>query len=90
VPHAGNAAHFLLLSPLDPALRRHVPLPGHAAVGAERGREMLPLTHVLRIVRAIILKGAALPSIAEELASLSAFVICFAVLALLRYRGTLD
>jgi len=52
--------------------------------------EVLPLTHFLRIVRAVMLKGAAFPAIATEVAALSAFVLVFATLALLRFRRTLD
>jgi ABC-2 type transport system permease protein len=52
--------------------------------------ELLPLTHFLRIIRSIMLKGAALPAISQELAALCAFVLAFALLALLRFRRTLD
>jgi ABC-2 type transport system permease protein len=52
--------------------------------------ELLPLTHFLRIIRSIMLKGATLPAISQELAALGAFVIAFAVLALFRFRRTLD
>ncbi|MGC4023750.1 MAG: ABC transporter permease [Mesorhizobium sp.] len=52
--------------------------------------EILPLTHFLRIVRAVMLKGAAFPAIATEIAALLAFVLAFATLALLRFRRTLD
>ncbi len=52
--------------------------------------EALPLTHFLRIVRAIMLKGADLSAIGLEVAILTAFVPAIAVLALLRFRRTLD
>jgi ABC-2 type transport system permease protein len=52
--------------------------------------ELLPLTHFLRIIRAIMLKGATVPAISQELAALGLFVLAFAVLALLRFRRTLD
>jgi len=52
--------------------------------------EFLPLTHFLRVIRAIMLKGAALPAVAHELTALGLFVFAFAVLALLRFRRTLD
>lgn len=52
--------------------------------------EILPLTHFLRIVRAVMLKGAAFPAIATEVFALVLFVIAFATLALLRFRRTLD
>lgn len=52
--------------------------------------EVLPLTHFLRIVRAVMLKGATFPAIAPEVGALALFVIVFATLALLRFRRTLD
>jgi ABC-2 type transport system permease protein len=52
--------------------------------------EVLPLTHFLRIVRGIMLKGAGLNDIGRELFVLLVFVITFAGLALLRFRRTLD
>jgi ABC-2 type transport system permease protein len=52
--------------------------------------EILPLTHFLRIVRGVMLKGAAFPAIASEVWALAAFVLFFATLALLRFRRTLD
>jgi ABC-2 type transport system permease protein len=57
---------------------------------AQRVGEFLPLTHFLRIIRAIMLKGATLPAIGHELTVLSMFVVAFALLALLRFRRTLD
>jgi len=52
--------------------------------------EILPLTHFLRIIRAVMLKGAELPAIASEVWALTAFVVVFATLALFRFRRTLD
>ncbi len=52
--------------------------------------EILPLTHFLRIVRAVMLKGAELPAIATEVAWLTLFVALFASVALMRFRRTLD
>ncbi|GLS31667.1 ABC-2 type transport system permease protein [Mesorhizobium albiziae] len=52
--------------------------------------EILPLTHFLRIVRAVMLKGAELPAIASEVAWLVLFVVLFAGVALVRFRRTLD
>ena len=52
--------------------------------------EILPLTHFLRITRAVMLKGADLPAIGGEIAALSVFVFVFAGMALLRFRRTLD
>ena len=52
--------------------------------------EILPLTHFLRIIRAVMLKGAELPAVASEIAILGIFVVVFAALALFRFRRTLD
>lgn len=52
--------------------------------------EIFPLTHFLRVVRAIMLKGADLGDIGLEVFYLSAFVPLYAGLALMRFRGTLD
>jgi ABC-2 type transport system permease protein len=52
--------------------------------------ELLPLTHFLRIVRAIMLKGSTLGDILHELFALTLFVVAFAGLALARFRRTLD
>jgi len=52
--------------------------------------ELLPLTHFLRVIRAVMLKGADHTIIAGELLALLGFVLAFAALALLRFRKTLD
>ncbi|CAN7453381.1 ABC transporter permease [Aminobacter sp. LjRoot7] len=52
--------------------------------------EILPLTHFLRIIRAVMLKGAEFPAIAMEVGILGLFVAVFAGLALFRFRRTLD
>ncbi|MFZ2102738.1 MAG: ABC transporter permease, partial [Oricola sp.] len=52
--------------------------------------ECLPLTHFLRMVRAIMLKGATLDTVANHIAMLVLFVFFFAAIALLRFRRTLD
>ena len=52
--------------------------------------ELLPLTHFLRLIRAVMLKGADYPAVAQPLAALLAFVVVFAALALVRFRRTLD
>jgi ABC-2 type transport system permease protein len=52
--------------------------------------EILPLTHFLRIIRAVMLKGADFHAIATEVAALITFIFAFAGLALFRFRRTLD
>ncbi len=52
--------------------------------------EVLPLTHFLRFIRAIMLKGADLSAVTQHIAVLALFVLVFAVLALSRFRRTLD
>ncbi|BBK32088.1 ABC-2 type transport system permease protein [Stella humosa] len=52
--------------------------------------EILPLTHFLRIVRGILLKGSGWTDIAPEVWPLLAFMAAAMALALLRYRRTLD
>ncbi|RJG46729.1 MULTISPECIES: ABC transporter permease [unclassified Mesorhizobium] len=52
--------------------------------------EIFPLTHFLRIVRAVMLKGADFQAIAGEVSALVLFVFLFAGLALFRFRRTLD
>ena len=52
--------------------------------------EIFPLTHFLRITRAVMLKGAELPAVATEIGWLVVFVVLFAGVALVRFRRTLD
>ncbi|MFC5587178.1 ABC transporter permease [Nitratireductor kimnyeongensis] len=52
--------------------------------------ETFPLTHFLRVIRAIMLKGADLPAVAFETGILALFILIYAGLALMRFRRTLD
>ena len=52
--------------------------------------EVLPLTHFLRIVRGILLKGNAAPQLLGELWPMLAFMGVASFVALKRYRQTLD
>ncbi|MEZ5705699.1 MAG: ABC transporter permease [Burkholderiaceae bacterium] len=52
--------------------------------------EVLPLTHFLRIVRGIMLKGAQAPQLWGELWPMLLFMAVAGVIALKRYRQTLD
>ncbi|WP_431259288.1 ABC transporter permease [Roseateles chitinivorans] len=52
--------------------------------------EALPLTHFLRIVRGIMLKGNSFPQVLPELWPMVVFLLIAGTIALLRYRQTLD
>jgi hypothetical protein len=61
-------------------------MPGWAqAIG-----EALPVTHFLRIVRGLMLKGANFEQIAGEVAVLLLMLVIVSALAISRYRVTLD
>ncbi len=61
-------------------------MPGWAqAIG-----ELLPLTHFLRIVRAVMLKGSGAADIAAEAGAIAAFALVAGAVAMARYRQTLD
>jgi len=52
--------------------------------------EVLPLTHFLRIVRGVLLKGSGLADIAPSIWPLAAILAVVTGVALLRYQRTLD
>ena len=52
--------------------------------------EVLPITHFLRIVRGILLKGSGFQDIAVDFAAMTAFLLAVTLIALNRYRQTLD
>jgi ABC-2 type transport system permease protein len=52
--------------------------------------EALPLTHFLRVVRAVMLKGATFGQVAHELWPIVLFIVVVGTVALKRYRQTLD
>ncbi|HET6222117.1 MAG TPA: ABC transporter permease, partial [Dongiaceae bacterium] len=61
-------------------------MPGWAqAIG-----EVFPLTHFLRIVRGILLKGNGFPEIWPNVWPLGLFLLVVVTIALRRYRQTLD
>ncbi|MBL0090696.1 MAG: ABC transporter permease [Ideonella sp.] len=59
-------------------------------VWAQHLGEVLPLTHFLRIVRGIMLKGNGLAQLLPELWPMLAFLLAAGVIALARYRQTVD
>jgi len=61
-------------------------MPGWAqAIG-----EVLPLTHFLRIVRGIMLKGAGWAELWPQAGAIGAFIVVAGAVAMLRYRQTID
>jgi ABC-2 type transport system permease protein len=52
--------------------------------------ETFPLTHFLRLIRAVMLKGADIEAVAVPKTTLIGFALGFALLALTRFRRTLD
>jgi ABC-2 type transport system permease protein len=52
--------------------------------------EVLPLTHFLRIVRAIMLKGAGFSEVLPQTGPIALFILVVGAIALKRYRQTLD
>jgi len=52
--------------------------------------ECLPLTHYLRVVRGILLKGNGLSEIAPELWPIALFLVVMLTIGIKRYRQTLD
>ena len=52
--------------------------------------EVLPLTHFLRIVRAVMLKGATLPDIVPQSVPIVLFIVAAGAVAMMRYKQTLD
>jgi ABC-2 type transport system permease protein len=57
---------------------------------AQWAGEALPLTHFLRIVRGILLKGNGLPDVTRELWPIALFAAVAITVAVVRYRRTLD
>ncbi|MCM5679604.1 ABC transporter permease [Schlegelella sp. S2-27] len=52
--------------------------------------EALPLTHFVRIVRAIMLKGAGWADVWTDAAAIAVFTVAVGTIAMLRYRQTID
>ncbi|NQV83755.1 MAG: ABC transporter permease [Rhodospirillales bacterium] len=52
--------------------------------------EVLPLTHFLRVVRGVILKGAGLADLQGELLAITLFMAVVVAIAMARYKQTLD
>jgi ABC-2 type transport system permease protein len=52
--------------------------------------ELLPLTHFLRVVRGVMLKGASFADLQGELLAIGVFTVLVVIIALRRYKQTLD
>jgi ABC-2 type transport system permease protein len=52
--------------------------------------EIFPLTHFLRIIRAVMLKGSDWQAVSFEVGVLALFIVIYGGLALMRFRSTLD
>jgi ABC-2 type transport system permease protein len=59
-------------------------------VWAQHLGEGLPLTHYVRIVRAIMLKGATLANVQTDAIALLALTLIAMIIAVTRFRRTLD
>ena len=57
---------------------------------AQRFAEILPLTHFVRIVRGILLRGASLVDVHRDLWPLLVFMVVTLTLSVLRFRKRLD
>ena len=52
--------------------------------------EVLPLTHYLRIVRGVMLKGAGFEDLQTDVLAMAAFTLAAMAVAVARFRQTLD
>jgi ABC-2 type transport system permease protein len=52
--------------------------------------EIFPLTHFLRVVRTVMLKGAEFPAIGHKIWILFLFVLGYGAIALKRFNSKLD
>jgi len=52
--------------------------------------EALPMTHFIRLIRGVILRGASLPELSHELFVLVGFILAAMTLAILRFNKRLD
>jgi ABC-2 type transport system permease protein len=52
--------------------------------------EVLPMTHFMRLIRGVVLRGAELSELAGELYVLGIFIVVAMILAILRFTKRLD
>ena len=72
------------------AVRVLVSFRRHANLGAVGSGEALPLTHYLRIVRAVMLKGSSLSDLHYDAAAMFVLMLVAMTIAVTRFRRTLD
>ena len=58
--------------------------------GAQWVAEILPATHFMRLIRGVVLRGASLPELANELAILGGFIAIAMTIAVARFHKRLD
>ena len=59
-------------------------------IAAQKIAELLPLTHFLRIVRGVMIRGDSLVSVYNEMAFLGGFALIFLVISSIRFSKRLD
>jgi ABC-2 type transport system permease protein len=52
--------------------------------------EVLPMTHFMRLIRGVVLRGASLPELGSELGILGIFIVVAMSFAIIRFRKRLD
>jgi ABC-2 type transport system permease protein len=52
--------------------------------------EVLPMTHFMRLIRGVVLRGASLPELSTELGILAGFILIAMTIAILRFNKRLD
>jgi len=57
---------------------------------AQKIAEVLPLTHFLRVVRGVMIRGDSLASVASELLFLGGFALIFLIVSAVRFSKRLD
>ena len=59
-------------------------------VAAQWIAEVLPMTHFMRLIRGVVLRGADLAELSNELSILGAFILVAMTVAVARFRKRLD
>jgi ABC-2 type transport system permease protein len=52
--------------------------------------EILPMTHFMRLIRGVVLRGASLPELSGEMLILAGFILAAMTIAVLRFNKRLD